>query len=256
MDRTPKILGMGAMSVPGADRKLKAGRQIDAFDPEQHSPWLTAHLFYGFARKDRLPGVERRLAANVTPPTAAMLMADTAVLFRIPMSSLPRDSGHQINEAGGNHASFGRSRSRRGLASALIGEIAAVIDDMEGFEEFGSLRIWRSGPTNILTSSALSHCRSSRFTNQMRIDWICSMPQFSDRLLISSRVPEALPGTCTRLRRPKINRRSCASSTRSTRKRKSTAFRNWVMICCVICESSYPKSSPDNIQSLTARRSR
>jgi hypothetical protein len=30
---------------------------------------------------------------------------------------------------------FGRSRSRRGLASALIGEIAAVIDDMEGFEE-------------------------------------------------------------------------------------------------------------------------
>jgi hypothetical protein len=30
---------------------------------------------------------------------------------------------------------FGRSRSRRGLASALIGEIAAIIEDMEGFEE-------------------------------------------------------------------------------------------------------------------------
>ena len=30
---------------------------------------------------------------------------------------------------------FGRSRSRRGLASALIGEIAAVIDSMDGFEE-------------------------------------------------------------------------------------------------------------------------
>jgi hypothetical protein len=30
---------------------------------------------------------------------------------------------------------FGRSRSRRGFASALIGEIAAVIDGMEGFEE-------------------------------------------------------------------------------------------------------------------------
>jgi hypothetical protein len=30
---------------------------------------------------------------------------------------------------------LGRSRSRRGLASALIGEIAAVIDSMEHFEE-------------------------------------------------------------------------------------------------------------------------
>jgi hypothetical protein len=34
---------------------------------------------------------------------------------------------------------FGRSRSRRGLASALIGEIAALIDDMEGFEEVRKL---------------------------------------------------------------------------------------------------------------------
>ena len=34
---------------------------------------------------------------------------------------------------------FGRSRSRRGLASALIGEIAAVIDGMEGFEEVRKL---------------------------------------------------------------------------------------------------------------------
>ena len=34
---------------------------------------------------------------------------------------------------------FGRSRSRQGLASALIGEIAAVIDDMEGFEEVRKL---------------------------------------------------------------------------------------------------------------------
>jgi hypothetical protein len=34
---------------------------------------------------------------------------------------------------------FGRSRSRRGLASALIGEIAAVIDSMEGFEEVRKL---------------------------------------------------------------------------------------------------------------------
>jgi hypothetical protein len=33
---------------------------------------------------------------------------------------------------------FGRSR-RRGLASALIGEIAAVIDSMEGFEEVRKL---------------------------------------------------------------------------------------------------------------------
>src|ERR1700687_3900236 len=34
---------------------------------------------------------------------------------------------------------FGRRRSRRGLASALIGEIAAVIDGMEGFEEVRKL---------------------------------------------------------------------------------------------------------------------
>jgi hypothetical protein len=34
---------------------------------------------------------------------------------------------------------LGRSSSRRGLASALIGEIAAVIDDMEGFEEIRKL---------------------------------------------------------------------------------------------------------------------
>src|SRR6266853_116233 len=34
---------------------------------------------------------------------------------------------------------FGRSRSRRGLASALIGEITAVIDSMERFEEVRKL---------------------------------------------------------------------------------------------------------------------
>jgi hypothetical protein len=34
---------------------------------------------------------------------------------------------------------FGRSRSRRGLAAALIGEIAAVLEDMEGFEEIRKL---------------------------------------------------------------------------------------------------------------------
>lgn len=34
---------------------------------------------------------------------------------------------------------FGRTRSRRGLASALIGEIAAVMDGMEGFEEIRKL---------------------------------------------------------------------------------------------------------------------
>lgn len=34
---------------------------------------------------------------------------------------------------------FGRTRSRRGLASALIGEIAAVIDSMERFEEVRKL---------------------------------------------------------------------------------------------------------------------
>ena len=40
---------------------------------------------------------------------------------------------------------FGRSRSRRGLASALIGEIAAVIDGMEGFEEVRKLEDMEMG---------------------------------------------------------------------------------------------------------------
>jgi hypothetical protein len=34
---------------------------------------------------------------------------------------------------------FGRGRLRRGLASALIGEIVGLIDDMEGFEEVRKL---------------------------------------------------------------------------------------------------------------------
>lgn len=34
---------------------------------------------------------------------------------------------------------FGRSRSRRGLASALIGEVAALIEGIEGFEEVRKL---------------------------------------------------------------------------------------------------------------------
>ena len=40
---------------------------------------------------------------------------------------------------------FGRSRSRRGLASALIGEIAAVMDGMEGFEEVRKLEDMEMG---------------------------------------------------------------------------------------------------------------
>ena len=40
---------------------------------------------------------------------------------------------------------FGHSRSRRGLASALIGEIAAVIDSMEGFEEIRKLEDMKFG---------------------------------------------------------------------------------------------------------------
>jgi hypothetical protein len=51
----------------------------------------------------------------------------------MPLSLFPRT----IREEAMLH--FGRSRSRRGLASALIGEIAAVIDSMEGFEEVRKL---------------------------------------------------------------------------------------------------------------------
>jgi hypothetical protein len=40
---------------------------------------------------------------------------------------------------------LGRSRSKRGLASALIGEIAAVIDGIEGFEEVRKLEDMETG---------------------------------------------------------------------------------------------------------------
>ena len=40
---------------------------------------------------------------------------------------------------------LGRTRSRRGLASALIGEIAAVIDGMERFEEVRKLEDMETG---------------------------------------------------------------------------------------------------------------
>jgi hypothetical protein len=40
---------------------------------------------------------------------------------------------------------LGRGRSRRGLASALIGEIVAVIDGMEGFEEVRKLEDMATG---------------------------------------------------------------------------------------------------------------
>ena len=139
---------------------------------------------------------------------------------------------------------FGRSRSRRGLASALIGEIAAVIDGMEGFEEVRKLEEMEIGAEEHLDELGAFTLPKFSVYELNATAWICSTPQFSDRLLISSRVPEALPGTCTRSPRPKRNQPSCASSTQSTRKRKSTAFRNWATICCVICESSYPKSSP------------
>src|ERR1700721_4422329 len=111
-------------------------------------------------------------------------------------------------------------------------------------KRFESLRIWRWEPRNPLMNSALSHCRDSQFTNLIRTDWICSMQQFSDRLSISSRALEVLPGTCTPLHRPKRIRRSCASFTQSTRKRKSTAFRNWATTCYAICENSYPGNDP------------
>jgi len=40
---------------------------------------------------------------------------------------------------------LGRGRFRRGLASALIGEIVAVIDGMEGFEEVRKLEAMETG---------------------------------------------------------------------------------------------------------------
>jgi hypothetical protein len=60
---------------------------------------------------------------------------------KIPTSSIPA-CAHRSTRSSKREETmllFGRSRSRRGLASALIGEIAAIIDDMEGFEEVRKL---------------------------------------------------------------------------------------------------------------------
>src|ERR1700751_4604320 len=45
---------------------------------------------------------------------------------------------------------FGQNRSRRGLASALIGEIAAILEDMEGFEEVRKLEAMEAGADEYL----------------------------------------------------------------------------------------------------------
>jgi hypothetical protein len=49
---------------------------------------------------------------------------------------------------------FGRGRSRRSLASALIGEIAAIIDGMEGFEEVRKLEDMEIGADDHLDDLA------------------------------------------------------------------------------------------------------
>ena len=105
---------------------------------------------------------------------------------------------------------FGRSRSRRGLASALIGGIAALIDSMEGFEEVRKLEDMEFGADQHLTNSPLSQFRSSPSMNPMRIDWTFSTLRFSERLPIFSRVPVALPRTSMRShRRKKASKELC-----------------------------------------------
>ncbi len=116
---------------------------------------------------------------------------------------------------------FGRSRSRRGLASALIGEIAAVIDSMERFEEVRKLEGMAIGAEENLDELGA-------FT----------LPAFSvyesnaDRLdLFDASVQRQIAYFFT-----------------------STAFRNWVTTCCAICESSYPESSPRQYRELDGTR--
>ena len=137
---------------------------------------------------------------------------------------------------------FGRTRSRRGLASALIGEIAAVIDGMEGFDEVRKLEDMETGAEDHLDQlGAFTLPKFSVYeSNADRLDLFDAATQRQ----ISSHAPAALPGTCTRWPRPTRRRRSCANSTHSTRNGKSTAFRNWATTCCAICESLSPGSTP------------
>jgi hypothetical protein len=67
---------------------------------------------------------------------------------------------------------LGRSRSRRGLASALIGEIAAVIDSMERFEEVRRLEEMQTGAEeNLCELDAFTLPRFSVYeSNANRLD--------------------------------------------------------------------------------------
>lgn len=137
---------------------------------------------------------------------------------------------------------FGRSRSRRGLASALIGEIAAVIESMEAFEEVRKLESMEFGAKEHLDElAAFTLPKFSVYeSNADRLDFFDAALQ--RKIAYFFTLPVALPGTSMRSHRRKMNRGNCANGTLLTRKRKSTAFRNWPTTCYVICESSYPKS--------------
>jgi hypothetical protein len=137
---------------------------------------------------------------------------------------------------------FGRTRSRRGLASALIGEIAAVLDGMERFEEVRKLEEMEIGAEeNLDELGAFTLPRFSVYeSNADRLNLFDAAIQRQIAYFFTS--AGSLAGHL-RSRRPKRNRRSYANSTQSMRKRKSTAFRNWATICYMICESSYPKNS-------------
>src|SRR5437879_3078941 len=77
-----------------------------------------------------------RVAANYP-----MIMASAAILLLICILEFAPARAQFTKSSKREEAMlhFGRGRTRRGLASALIGEIAAVIDGMEGFGEVRKL---------------------------------------------------------------------------------------------------------------------
>ena len=136
---------------------------------------------------------------------------------------------------------FGHSGFRRGLASALIGEIAAVIDSMEGFEELKLEDMEFGAEEHLDELAAFTLPKFSVYeSNADGLDFFDAAIQRKIAYFFTR--AGGLAGHSMRSHRRKISRRSCANSTLLTRKRKSTAFRNWPTTCYVICESSYPKS--------------
>jgi len=160
-------------------------------------------------------------------------------------------SGHKY-PSGENHAFFLDAAVRTRLASALIRRDRSRDRRMEPLKKFESLRIWKSGPRNILTSSALSQCRNSRFTNPIgSTGSVDAAIQRQIAYFFTS--AGSLAGHCMRSRRPKGIDGVVQTARDDAQKGNQTPFGTGQPICCGPAKTRSPKSSPRPYPELDAR---